>query len=575
MKNNLNLGFKFIIILTIVIVLAMFIFGLLFYLIEKNNYKNNLQIEAEDILFRLIRHIELPLWNFDEKQIEKILLLEMRNKNISSIFIRDEKDNLVKGYVKNSHSEIISYSDVFKDKLNNNYIYKTEKVLYNNKELGSIHLYLSKEHIKQKLRQIIFAFLIQTSLLLVMVIITSIIIFNIYIGKRIKKIIQETSDESDLSKRIQVDSKDEIGVLAIHFNKFISILNDVIAHIKKAISNSKIISSHLVSASEESSQTLSQMNESIKNINSRVTNLDNEIKLSKRYVDDITSDVEVIDEKINKQAQIMKNSTDTINEVLDKITKIAVDSEKEIEVFSQLQSIASSGENEMRKTISIIKKVNDSTSVIMEMTKVINNIAKKTNLLAMNASIEAAHAGKHGKGFAVVAEEIRKLAETTSLNSRDISNSLSEITEKIQISEDSTNKTGELFLNIIRIIKKLSGDMMKMKDSIINLLSNSKSTNESFNELVETSSDINSSFERMNSKISIIYKSMENINKISNNAKNEIEIISTGISELEYAMNDVTEQSTRNNSSIIVLEEILDKLKIEDDNKINMLTTKK
>ncbi len=568
MKNNLTLGTKFIIILTIVIILGMFIFGLLFYLIEKNNYKSNLKNEAEEVLFRVVNHMELPLWNFDEEQIDKIIRLEMKNKNIYSIIVRDEKNNLIKGYVKDKNSTTISYN---KQKLDH-YLYKNNEVTYNDKYLGSIHVYLSTYNINQRLRQIILAFILQTVLLIVVVIIISTITFNIYVGKRIKKIILETSDESDLSKRVHIDSKDEIGVLATHFNKFITILSEIIDHIKKAISNSKIISSHLVSASEESSQTLTQMNKSIKNINIRITNLDNEIKVSNEYVGNVIDDISGINSKIGFHTQIMEESTNTINMVLDKIKNIATDSENELKVFKELQNIASSGEVEMKKSINIIKKVSDSTGVILEMTEVINNIAKKTNLLAMNASIEAAHAGKHGKGFAVVAEEIRKLAETTSNNSRDISDSLNEITQQIQISEESTNKTGDLFINMMNIIDKLSKDMSKMKDSIINLLSNSETTNKSFNELVKISSETNKSFEEMNTKINTISKSMESINQISNSAKIEIETISSGITELETAMNDITEQSARNNSSIIELEEILSKLKVKENNK-NMLTT--
>lgn len=555
-----SLGLKFIILLTISIIIAMLIFGFIYYFIEKSSLKSELKEESEITIDKIANFIEIPLWNFIVDQIDNIIKQEIKNKNIHSIIVYDDEEEIVTGFIKDKENNIVTYNT----ENINSFMVISKDIHHDNKYIGKLKIHITDRNIKSQLFILIQGFIIQTIILIIVVSVVSIIIFNINVVKRINKIIDDTSIEGDLTKKIEIKSKDELGVLGEHFNGYISILNNMIKHIKISVSNTKHRSSNLMSASEESSQTLKQMEENIQSTNTSIANLDDEISLSNKSFKDISKVVSVVNQKMNSHSTIIEESSNSIEDILKKISNIASESEAKLQLFNKLENIANSGEKEMKKTIETIKNVNSSTGVIIEMTDVINSIAKKTNLLAMNASIEAAHAGKHGKGFAVVAEEIRKLAETTSINAHDISETLNEITNEIQISEQSTTNTGELFLKIVKIIKELAIDMMNMKKSMEDLINDSTLINNSLEDLIKATKAINKSTGDMNENLSVITSSMGNIHNISNNTRREIVSISTGIEQLMRAISNLVDESSHNNTSIMELEELVNKLKVDD-----------
>ncbi len=382
----------------------------------------------------------------------------------------------------------------------------------------------------------------------------------------IKKFKLGTEGDLTITMPEMANSKNEINTLAIHFNKFTNLLNTIITQVKDSIEKTKSISSNLESISEQTSASLTGMTSSTKSMKDKVLLLDNEINAVNNSIKEVKTFIAEVVKLISSQASAMSESSASIEEMSASIQNIAKVTEEKLKITNLLEDTATSGEQEMGKTMEIIKRVAESAGVIVDMMSVINNIAGQTNLLAMNASIEAAHAGESGRGFAVVADEIRKLAETTTQNSKDISSSLKKIITDIHTSEESTKKTASFFTSIVFGVKGVANSMMEMKNTTQELAIASSDMITALGKLVEMTEDVKISSEEVNTKIIKITESINTTNIISADVKNSMEEVSIGISELFANSGIVHREGSKNMESVIELETIVNKFKVNNKN---------
>ncbi|MFW5727313.1 MAG: methyl-accepting chemotaxis protein [Spirochaetia bacterium] len=373
----------------------------------------------------------------------------------------------------------------------------------------------------------------------------------------------------DLTVRSSIDSKDEIGRLAGYFNSFIDSLNSMMGGIQDVTEDTRSISENLASSTTQTAAAIEEMRANSEQMHKKMKRLDEEVNSSKADADNVKAFLADLSEQISSQSSAVTQSSASIEQMSASIQSIARVTEEKKQVAEKLEETSEQGEEEMEQTRQLMKKVAQSADVMMEMIEVIDGIASQTNLLAMNAAIEAAHAGEAGKGFAVVADEIRNLAESSSNSAKEISRSLKEVIENITISENSTEKTGKMFESMLEMIKEVSKSMAEMQDSTRELSEGSNQIVDALNSLLEISHNVQSSSGEVEQRVEKITSSLETLRDISADSTQGMEEMAQGIQEVASAAQSVSEAGEQNSESVQHLEQLVSRFKIKSSNLIS------
>jgi methyl-accepting chemotaxis protein len=232
--------------------------------------------------------------------------------------------------------------------------------------------------------------------------------------------------------------------------------------LEKIISTTKEnmeIGERLVSSSQNSLQHIEKNSQSLVQMQSEMTTFNSYIDITSEVIASVVDSSEKVNAMIEAQNSMISETSSAIEEMTTNINNISGKSKVKKNIMDQLLSITKTTENEMTQSMKSIHEISEFSNEMMKITNVIVDIAARTNLLAMNASIEAAHAGQYGRGFAVVAGEIRKLAKDTGKNTKIITNFINNNLKSIQNAVEINKKASDEFHDVINKVNEVSWGM--------------------------------------------------------------------------------------------------------------------
>ena len=306
--------------------------------------------------------------------------------------------------------------------------------------------------------------------------------------KRIKltsKLLDDIAINGDLTCRININMIDDFGLLISSVNTLIEKLSSMIKDFK-AETNAVTESAGIISKSARyASGAIGVMNHSLQHIDENSKKQDELVEITGENLVMLSDSIDTVKLHVTQQAEAVKSISSAISRMTDSISSVAHTAKQAQDVSQGLSERSDVGNAAVEHAVSTMKEIQVVSEEVRKLLKVIQGIASQTNLLSMNAAIEAAHAGEYGAGFAVVADEVRSLASSSSSSARDIQVKIKEMMEKTTAGVEAITSAGTAFQGIRDNVIENAELVKNIYDAMIAQNEGASETKKAADDLVE------------------------------------------------------------------------------------------
>ncbi len=353
----------------------------------------------------------------------------------------------------------------------------------------------------------------------------------------------------DLTVRLDAkeDSNDVVARMSASFNHFLEMLGNIIKSIQSEAEQLGNVSNNLNDTVSQTKTAIGDINGQTDTLSKNAINLSASIEETTSTVHEISKTIESLNYQIGNQANSVNESSAAIEEMVANIQSVSNNLGRASKTFTELKGASETGRNTMEGVIESVKETAQHSQQLLEANELIETIASQTNLLAMNAAIEAAHAGDAGKGFSVVADEIRKLAEDTSEQSKKIAEMLRIVVSNIGNVVDQSTDANTVFEDISGQIGNVNDLMSEISMSMNEQAEGSQQVLESLRTMQNTTSIILNGSSEMNSGAAMVQKEMVNLRDFAYQVKEVTQNVSQRMDQINSSVDSVSSLSGKNN----------------------------
>ena len=409
---------------------------------------------------------------------------------------------------------------------------------------------------------IIFALVI--SIVLAFIITLNIVRPTVKVTTSLKDI---SEGEGDLTKHLDINRNDEFGDLSFYFNQTLGSISSLVSKIKNKVNALTNTGHELNINMAKTSEVVDKLSVDFEEMKKAKDRQEKSATEADRAVNEIQTSIVSMNKSVEQQSDSINTSSTAIEEMTANIRSVTKTLMENARNVSELSDASDNGKAGVQMVAERIQEIARNSEGLLEINSVMENIASQTNLLSMNAAIEAAHAGEAGKGFAVVAGEIRKLAESSGNQSKTTADML----KKIKMSIDSITASFKEVLSRFDVIDQGVKTVSHHEQNIRNAMEEQEAGGQQILDSMSCLKEINISVvkgsENMQSSADYLIKQTGELIKISTEAINGMnEIVSGAMEQIQTAVKQVDEMSTENTRNFEELKKETEKFKVTSGN---------
>ena len=487
-------------------------------------------------------------------------------QNDGTILVDPKHENVIFKEVKDcgisSYAELENASDAPFDIYVDNIKYQTQVF-----KTTSMDMILVTFVEKLELLEIFYSLIFSMFIIALVLFVISIIFVTIF-SKNLKgyfsrlEVIFKKIAKGDTTSRINYKSNDEIGILMGYFDESIDHMSDMLKLLVKETDQMAKVGSVLSSDMEKTAISAQIVINNISGIKDEIMRQASSVTEILATVEQAIRIIEHLDLSIESQSDSVANSLSQMERMTCNINTIAETLKKNNELIKKLCSKTISGKEGAKIANEVVAQIAERSDSLLEASLVIQNIANQTNLLAMNAAIEASHAGESGKGFAVVADEIRKLAEESNMQGKQIANVLKETIEVI----NHLIKAGSGAESIFDEVYELTNNISVQEDSIEKeLKEQTERTNialDMMKDIKEVANGIRNGSAEMLEGNKAIAKEMKLLDSMTRTINTNMHEMNDGAVEIATNIMESNNLSRKNKDSIKEIVDVMNNFKV-------------
>ncbi|HTP59334.1 MAG TPA: methyl-accepting chemotaxis protein [Spirochaetia bacterium] len=531
-RRGLSISGRIILVQMLVVLLAMGGYGITSYGQISRQLSESLHLRSDQLIKRLPSSLATPVWNMDTASVNSSIEQEMTDRDVQAITLKTESGT--EGEMRDAGGKLVPYSPDAAATLSGAQIQHLQAdIAYQGKSIGTVEIYVSSANVHRQIQMELVRTAGSTVGVIILLAITTFLVSRLVVSRPLARIgtAIDKIAQGNLSGRLAIHSRDELGVLA-------SGIDDMVAQLRAMVVQIRESARVLASSSQEISQSAQSLAEGAQ---SQASTLEE----TSASMEELSASVEQVSDHAQTQVNAVTTGTTAMRQVQKSVQEVS----QSLGEISQLASGSADksleGAEAVSQVVQGIKLIAEGSEKIGGIVTVISEIADQTNLLALNAAIEAARAGEHGRGFAVVADEVSKLAERSSSSTKEIETlireSVKNVGKGVQIANGSQSAMEQIRSSSQKVREMIQGLAKSMEQQV----AAAGGLAGAFENVTEMSQSISAATEEQNANTKQVSKAVESVNEMTQQAAGAASQMSEAtarVSKLAVELNELVQQ---------------------------------